>query len=488
MTILPPDYTNQKISAKAAELVLKRVRKPLRRRRVLYFAPRLKPDWITAPHHELIADKLQGVMSGEIKRLIISMPPRHGKSEMSSVLFPALWLGRNPDKQIIHISYASGLSNDFSRRVRAMLRDDPVYRELFPDVQLDPERARIDDWKLTAGGGFKSIGVQGGLTGHGAHLMIIDDPVKEGDEQSATTLQSIYDWYLSAARTRLAPGAAVCLIMTRWHPHDLVGRLLDLAAKNNEADQWQTLVLPALAEEDDQLGRAPGEALWEDRFSRQDLLALRSLSDRYFRALYQQKPELDDNPMFLESDFQRRQLDGYDGGNTCWTFDLASTEKDRADYSVFARWHYDYDERVLVLLQVKRFRAQWPEVKKALLEVVDTYPYDDFAFPKQTLELLAVQEIISERPEMRNQVHEVVMPGDKISRALTYSDLVRDGRAIVIEFEGNDHDAFIEEHCGFPDTAQHDDCVDASSVATHHYGIADEVVDLLMGYGSEDYV
>jgi predicted phage terminase large subunit-like protein len=457
------DYANQL----AAQVYLRRLRLELARRLVIRFCQVVHDGFIVAPHHQLIAEKLDQVAAGDLRRLIISMPPRHGKSEMASVLFPAYWLGLNPIKQIIHVSYAAALSNEFARRVRSIVRDDPQYRRLFPEVALDPERQRLDDWKLTAGGGFKSIGVQGGISGHGADLLIIDDPVKEGDEKSLTTLQAVFDWYLSAARTRLSPGAAVVVIMTRWHPLDLVGQLLELAERDPLADQWEQLTLPALAGENDPLGRAPGQALWPERFSEQDLISIRSLSERYFEALFQQNPQVTDAPMFLAEDFHRAPVGSVSDYKNCvWTFDLAMTEGNRADYNVFGRWAFvDGD---LYLLEVRRFRAQWPEVKNALLAVAEAYPSDLLVFPNEFLELVALQMLRSEYG-LAGRVKAQPLDGDKVARAQVLADFAKSGRVMVCS--GPEGDAFVREHCQFPDLAQHDDCVDMSSVAAAYFGL-----------------
>ena len=275
------------------------------RRNFLCFCQRVWPGFMVAPFHKYIAQRYNGLMDGSILRLMIALPPRHTKSLMASELFPAFWLAHNPGKQIVHASYGASLSNSFSLKVRSMVRDSLVYLRLFPHVALSPERQRVDDWRLVTGGGFKSIGVTGGLTGHGADLLIIDDPHKEGDEQSMSSLQAVFDWYNAAARTRLSPGAPVLFPMTRWHPRDLAGRLLELAKMDPNADQWEFVRLPALAEENDPLGRAIGEALWSARFDRQALLAIQALSARYFEALFQQNPQVSDAPLFTLGDFRR---------------------------------------------------------------------------------------------------------------------------------------------------------------------------------------
>lgn len=461
-----------------ARAVVRKCRRELARRDFLRYCEYIYPNWITASHHYLISDRLEKVRAGEITRLQISMPPRHGKSLMASILFPAFWLAHNPGKQIIHISYAAALSNDFSRQVRQIIRDDPTYHMLFPAIQLDPDRQRVDDWKTTAGGGFKSVGVQGGVTGHGADLMIIDDPTKEGDEQSPATLEAIWAWFMSAARTRLAPGAAVVEIMTRWHPLDLMGRQQELECSDKAADQWEKLVLPALALDGDLLGREPGEALWPERFAREDLLAIKALSERYFESLFQQNPSLDATALFRAPAFKRLSAmvaGEIDASRWIWTFDLAFTDKSRSDYNVFGCWWLNPARNRLYLREVYRFRAEWPEVRRRIIELVDLHPDDVFAFPKHQLELLAVQTLKESRPDAR--VASVVLPSDKKANAAVFAQWVAAGRVYICE--GRDGNQFISEHSLFPDAAPHDDCVDCSSVITHYLGLR-RVIDILM--------
>ena len=151
------------------------------RRRFLAFCQYVYDGFIVAPHHIAIANQIDRLVDGHVKRLHVALPPRHSKSLMCSELLPAYWLGHNPDKHIIHASYAASLSNEFSSRVRSIIRDNERYHILFPHIALDPERRRVDNWRLVTGGGLRSIGVQGGITGSGADLFIIDDPHKEGD-------------------------------------------------------------------------------------------------------------------------------------------------------------------------------------------------------------------------------------------------------------------------------------------------------------------
>lgn len=455
-----------------AQAVLRKVRKELARRLLLAFIQFTMPAFQVAAHHRLIASALQRVIEGSLKRLYIGMPPRHGKSEMASVRFAAFYLGRYPDKQIIHISYAAALSNEFSRQVRRIIREDENYRLLFPHVRLDPDRERLDDWKLVQGGGFKSVGVQGGVTGHGADLMIIDDPHKEGDAESPAVLDAIFVWYATAARTRLAPGAAIVFVMTRWHPRDLMGRLLELERDDPEADRWEQLVLPALAGENDPLGRLPGEALWAERYSAGALRALRAISERLFDALYQQNPRAMSKEMFKRSGFQVVGSSELKKG--AWCFDLALTQDERNDYTTAERWEYNEETGALLLTHIIRKQQEWPDTKKLICELIELYPEDDFVFPPTLLEMLVVQEL---RVAVGSNQHRIKAllgteyRGDKVARAQVLADRCENDKVFVVY--GENTEVFICELCEFP-AGEHDDLVDSSSVATHWFGLRAE--------------
>jgi hypothetical protein len=209
-----------------------------------------------AEHHRLIAEKLEAVERGEIDRLMIFMPPRHGKSELASKRFPAWYLGRNPDRQIIAASYNSDLAGDFGRNVRNIVRERR-FRNVFPEVELAADSQAANRWNTNKGGSYVAAGVGTAVTGRGAHLLLIDDPVKDREEaDSETTREKVYSWYTSTAYTRLMPGGAVVVIQTRWHEDDLAGRLLEAEAKGG--DKWDKLILPAVM--------SNGEALWPDRY------------------------------------------------------------------------------------------------------------------------------------------------------------------------------------------------------------------------------
>ena len=458
MSLLPKDDR--------APYVSRTVKILLARRLFIQFCQYIYPGFLSPPHVIRIAKHLDEINQGVATRGMYALPPRHSKSLLCSELFPAFWLGCHPEGQIIHASYAAALSNEFSMRVRAIIRDNHRYKELFPHVTISPIRQRLDDWKLANGGGFKSIGVTGGITGHGCDLLIIDDPHKEGDEQSPAAMQRVFDWYNAAARTRLSPGAGVIFPMTRWHPRDLAGRLQDIAKHDKLADQWDVFVFPALALADDPLGRVVGEALWSAQYSQRDLHAIRAISARYFEALFQQNPEVTDEPMFTFDSFSRKFERDKVFDRSFWSVDLAITEDTRSDYTVIGRWSYN-GSHVLKLHSVKRFRKQWPVVKRILKKILEDYG-EPMYFPPDVIELIAVQALRDENPTLRHLIKEVSMPGDKVAKAQPLSDFCENG--IVMIPLGQEFDHVVREHCGFPDELDHDDCVDMSSVATHALG------------------
>lgn len=231
-------------------------------------------------HLELTRKYLDKITSSEIDRLMIFEPPRHGKSEMVTIRYPVWRLERDPSMRVVIGSYGQELASEFSRRARSIARDR--------HVELSEERAAANDWQTKAGGGLRSVGVGTGITGRGADLLVIDDPVKSREEANSEAYRAkVWGWYSTDLYTRLSPGAAIILIMTRWHEDDLAGRIL----ASEEADQWTVLSLPAFAEDDDLMGRASGEALCPERYDKEALQRIQVTLGRSFYALYQQRPQ-----------------------------------------------------------------------------------------------------------------------------------------------------------------------------------------------------
>jgi hypothetical protein len=234
-----------------------------------------------APHHRLIAEKLDAVERGDIIRLMVFLPPRHGKSELVSRRFPAWYMGKHPDRDIISASYGSDLAGDFGRDVRNTVAS-PEYHELFPDVTLAPDSQAKDRWHVSGGGGYVAAGVGTTITGRGAHVFIIDDPVKDrADVESEKSREDMWKWYCSVAYTRLASNGAVILCLTRWHEDDLAGRLL--SQQGEGGDKWEQLILPAI-------DPIKGTALWEDRYPLAVLERIRRQDEYTWASLYEQRP------------------------------------------------------------------------------------------------------------------------------------------------------------------------------------------------------
>lgn len=266
------------------------------RRGLIDFTEYTFPQYRAAEHHKLIAEKLEAIERGEIQRLMIFMPPRHGKSELATKRFPAWFLGRNPDKQIIQASYNSDLANDFGRQVRNIFRERR-FQNVFPTVELAPDSKAANRWNTNAGGAYVAAGVGTAMTGRGADILIIDDPLKDWEEaESENRREMIWNWYQSTAYTRLQGMRAEVLIQTRWHADDLAGRLLEAEAKGGK--KWEKLILPAIMSD--------GTALWPDEFPIEVLEEMRdNQTPRVWSALYQQDPTPDDGTFFLKAWFLR---------------------------------------------------------------------------------------------------------------------------------------------------------------------------------------
>ena len=290
-------------------------------------------SYLTPDHLKLLHKKLEDVESGKTKRLMIFMPPRHGKSETISRKFPSWYLGRNPDKNIIISSYAHQLATSFSREARGYI-ESRQYKTVFNIATAIDSRA-VNDWNIQGHkGGMMAAGVGGATTGYGADLFIIDDPFKNKEEADSETIrEKVWDWYRSVALTRLEPGGAMIIVMTRWHKQDLAGKILE------EDKEWEVLNLSAIAEEpnetnnfeEDPLGRLAGDALWPERYNEKALASIKyRVGSRIWNAMFQGHPMDPESQIFRREWFQwYRELplefDRYGG------IDTATSKKTAAD-------------------------------------------------------------------------------------------------------------------------------------------------------------
>lgn len=340
----------------AAELLARRSA----RRSLIDFTTYTKPDFEVGEHHRIIASELEAVERGEVDRLMVFAPPRHTKSELSSRRFPAWYLGRHPNHQLICATYSGEFALDFGRDVRGIVAA-PLFRNIFPDVFLRGDSRAANVWRTSHGGISAYVGVGGAITGRGAHLALIDDPFKNREEaDSEVRREMVWKWYSSTLRTRLMPGGKIVLVLTRWHEDDLAGRILAKQAK-----QWRVVELQAIENEhtDDE------KALWPAWYPLEELRRVRAdILPRDWSALYQQKPSPDEGTYFQRSWVQHwetlpKNLALYG------TSDYAVTEG-AGDYTVHRVWGVDPSGDIY---RVAGWRGQttadtWIEKKLDLME------------------------------------------------------------------------------------------------------------------------
>lgn len=304
-------------------------RQELARRHLLDFTSYTLPGYQSAPHHRLIASALEDVERGECDRLMIFMPPRHGKSELASRRWPAWCLGRNRDRLIVGASYNSDLANDFGREVKNIVNSEE-FEAVFPGVELSPDSRANNRMNTNGRGAYVAAGVGTALTGRGFHIGLIDDPLKDRAEaDSERQRDAVWAWYRSTFYTRQMPGGAIVLIQTRWHEDDLAGRLL-----NSGGDQWRILDLPAISD--------AGEALWPEWYSVEALQRIKdTIGPREWSALYQQKPQPDEGTFFQRDWFPEwKQRPAH--MNVYGTSDYAVTEGG-GDWTVHRMWGVDHN-------------------------------------------------------------------------------------------------------------------------------------------------
>ena len=311
--------------AEAAQELLNRIRS---RRSLIDFTTYTFPQYEPAEHHRLIAEKLEAIERGEIQRLMIFMPPRHGKSELATKRFPAWFLGRNPQRQIIQASYNGDLATDFGRQVRNIFQENR-FRNVFSSVNLAPDSKAANRWNTNEGGAYVAAGVGTAVTGRGADILIIDDPLKDREEaESETRRETVWNWYTSTAYTRLQGMRAEILVQTRWHEDDLAGRLLEAEAKGGK--KWEKLILPAIM--------SNGGALWPDQFPINVLHEIKqTIGPRDWSALYQQEPAPDEGTYFQRHWFERHtKIDEPHHFYLCSDYAVTDGDGDFTEHGVFA--------------------------------------------------------------------------------------------------------------------------------------------------------
>lgn len=331
--------------------------------------------YVPATHHKVIAAALQEVDKGNMLRLIITMPPRAGKSQLASKLFIPWLLGRDPYRHVIFATYNETFAEDTGRATRDCLKTN-LYKQVFPGCGLRAGSAAADRVQTNEGGIAAFVGVGGSITGRGADFLLIDDPIKDREQaDSQSERRKQWDWFTQVAMTRLmTAGSRVVIIMTRWHEDDLIGRLTDPTNpcyNKEEAKSWKILALPALAEDNDPLGRARGESLWPERFPVEFLHNARRLNPRGFSALYQGRPTPDDGEFFKKDYLKTYKSNELPKNLRIYVASdhAVSTKQDR-DPTVLLPVGVDEDGVIWVLPDVWWRRQTTDNVVDAMLEMM----------------------------------------------------------------------------------------------------------------------
>ena len=426
------------------------------------FIKRVWPAFIEGRHHKIMADAFERVVNGDLKRLIINMPPRHTKSEFASYLLPAWFLGQYPEKKIIQTAHTAELSVGFGRKVRNLV-DSEDYKDIFPALALRADSKAAGRWSTSKSGEYFAIGVGGAVTGKGADLLIIDDPHSEQEGQSAdpAVFDKVYDWYTSGPRQRLQPGGAIIIVMTRWHKRDLTGKIIKTSVQREGMDDWEVIEFPAIM--------PSGNALWPEFWSLQELEALRSeLPAPKWNAQYQQDPSSEEGALVKREWWQKWE---HKEPPACefiiQSWDTAFLKTQRADYSACTTWGVFYKpddngttQPNIILLDAYKERLEFPELKKQAMEM-----YKEFEPDACIVEAKAAgTPLIFELRAMGIPVGEYTPSrgNDKISRVNAVSDLFASG--IVWCPETRFAEEVIEEFAAFP-AGEHDDLVDSSTQA-----------------------
>ena len=389
----------------------------LARKHMLPFVERFDSNYLAGWVHKDICQRLEkfshAVTERKSPRLMLFMPPRHGKSTLASVAFPAWHLGRNPEHEFISCSYSGSLAMSFSRKVRHQLRE-PNYKNVFSDASLDPTSQSVESWLTTKGGGYVAAGVGGGITGKGAHVLVIDDPVKNRDDaESEYSRDSVWDWYTSTAYTRLAPGGGILVILTRWHDDDLAGRLLQAAADG--ADEWEVVKYPAIAEQDEEY-RDQGDALHPERYNVPSLEKIqKAIGPRDWSALYQQNPVADEGDYFnrdMINYYDEADIDFHKLKYHC-AWDLAIGQRERNDYSVGLVVGVDEYDKLYV---VDCVRGRWDgfELVEQILDLYQTWKPGVVGIEKSHIEM-ALGPFLEKRVRER-KLHEAYFRDLKTGR------------------------------------------------------------------------
>jgi len=430
----------------------------------LTFVKRMWPAFIGGKHHEVMAESFERVAKGELKRLIINMPPRHTKSEFASYLFPAWYLGKYPEKKVIQTAHTAELAVGFGRKVRNLINQED-FQEIFPGIELSTDSKAAGRWNTNKKGDYFAIGVGGAVTGKGADVLIIDDPHSEQDAAvgayNPEVYDKVYEWYTSGPRQRLQPGGAIIVVMTRWSTRDLTGQIVKSSIQREGADEWEVIELPAIM--------PSGSPLWPEFWPIEQLDSLKAeLPVSKWSAQYQQDPTSEEGALIKREWWQEWESDSPPACDAIiQSWDTAFLKTQRADYSACTTWGIfqhpnDNGESVpnLILLDAFKEKLEFPDLKRAAYEKYWEFEPDQMIVEAKAagspliFELRAMGIPVTEFTPSRGQ--------DKIARVNAVSDLFASG---VIWCPATRWAEEVVEECAAFPAGDNDDLVDSTTQA-----------------------
>ena len=421
------------------------------------FVHHVYDGFIEGTHHRVIAEKLERVARGELKRLIVNMPPRHSKSEFASYLMPAWFLGRNPKLKIIQATHNTELAVRFGRKVRDLI-DTPDYHTVFPDTGLKADDKAAGRWGTSAGGEYFAAGVGAAMTGRGADLLIIDDPHSEQDALSSTAFDNAFEWYTSGPRQRLQPGGSIIIVMTRWGMKDLTGRVLKMQGSDTLADEWEVVEFPAILPSD--------KPLWPEFWGLDDLIKVKaSLPVGKWNAQWQQNPTAEEGAIV-----KKEWWNIWEGEEIpsvkyiIQSYDTAFSKKESADYSAITTWGVFANEQTgadnIILMDARRGRWNFPELKGVASEEYEYWEPDMVIIEAKASGMPLTDELRAAGIPVMNYTPS--KGRDKVTRMHTVAPLFEAGMVWAPEKKFSDE--VIEECLAFPN-GDHDDFVDSMTMA-----------------------
>ena len=435
---------------------------------LIEFCKAMMPDFIVGRHHRILADLLMEIERGDKDRAAVNIPPRHGKSQLVSIFFPAWYLGRNPNKKVMMVSHTTDLAVDFGRKVRNLI-STPDYQAIFPTVKLASDSKSAGRWNTSVGGEYYACGVGSALAGRGAHLLLVDDPHSEQDviNGNFSVFEKAYEWYTFGARTRLMPGGSVAIIQTRWHMDDLTGRVVKDMAHNERADQFDVIEFPAILEFEDEDGGLIEKPLWPEFFDLEALLRTKaSMPVFQWNAQYQQKPTAEEASIVKREWWNEWEKETPPACEyIIMSLDAAAERHNRADFTALTTWGVFLNEETsaynIILLNSIKQRIEFHELKElAMSEYADWEP-DSFIVEKKSSGVALYQEMrrmglpVSEYTPHRGS-------GDKLARLNAVSDIVASRLCWVPQTRWAEE--VVEEIAGFP-FMSNDDLVDSTVMA-----------------------